>query len=67
MSSPPPPLEAHPREALEAALEPMFEVLDPDGLYESEIRPWLLPLDRAVAVSVLEGELLVQHSALLIE
>jgi hypothetical protein len=55
------------REALEAALEPMFEFLDPDGLYESEIRPWLLPLDRAVAVSVLEGELLVQHSALLIE
>ena len=55
------------REALEAALEPMFEFLDPDGLYESEIRPWLLPLDRAVAVSVLEGDLLVQHSALLIE
>jgi hypothetical protein len=55
------------REAIEAALDPMFEFLDPDGLYAAEIRPWLLPLDRAVSVSVLDGEVLVQHSALLID
>ncbi|MDQ2673402.1 MAG: DUF3352 domain-containing protein [Chloroflexota bacterium] len=55
------------REAIEAALEPMFEFIDPEGLYETEIRPWLLPLDRAVSVSVLQGDFLVQHAALLIE
>lgn len=55
------------REAIETALEPMLSAMDPDGLYASEIRPWLLPLDRLVTVTVLDGELLVQRSALLIK
>jgi len=55
------------REAVEAALGPMLGSLDPDGAYESEIQPWLLPLDRMVTVTVLDGEVLVQRSALLIK
>jgi hypothetical protein len=55
------------REAFEAALGPMLESMDPDGLYASQIKPWLLPLDRVVTVTVLDGELLVQRSALLTE
>ena len=55
------------REALEAALGPMIEAGDPDGLYEAEIRPWLLPLDRIVSVARLEGDVLVQRAALLVE
>ena len=55
------------RDALETALGPMIESADPDGLYESEVRPWLLPLDRVVSVSRLEGDVLVQRTALLVE
>ena len=55
------------REAIEQAIGPMLEFLDPEGAYDSEIRPWLLPLDRMVTVTVLDGEMLVQRSALLIE
>jgi hypothetical protein len=55
------------REAIEQALEPMLDFLDPDGAYESEVKPWLLPLDRLVTVTVLDGEILVQRSALLME
>ena len=55
------------REAIEAALEPMLDFLDPDGTYQADVRPWLLPLDRLVTVTVLDGEVLVQRSALLIE
>lgn len=51
---------------LREAVEPMVDMIDPEGSYESEILPWLMPLDRAVTVTTLEGELLVQHSALLI-
>jgi hypothetical protein len=42
-------------------------VMDPEGLFEREIEPWLLPLDRMVSVTVLEGDLLVSRSALLVE
>jgi hypothetical protein len=55
------------REAIEAAIGPMLDFLDPDGAYESEVKPWVLPLDRLVSVTVLDGETLVQRSALLIE
>ena len=55
------------REAIETALAPMLELLDPDGVYESEVQPWLLPLDRLVTVTVLDGEVLVQQSVLLVE
>ena len=54
------------REALEAAFGSMFAFVDPDGVYETGVKPWLLPLDRGVAVTRLEGELLVQRSALFI-
>jgi hypothetical protein len=54
------------REAIETSLEPMIEMIDPDGSYTTEILPWLMPLDRAVTVTTLEGELLVQRSALLV-
>ncbi len=55
------------REAIEAALGPMLAEQDPDGFYQSEIRPWLLPLDRVVGVTRLDGDVLVQRSALIIE
>ncbi len=55
------------REAIEQAIGPMLGFIDPDGAYESEVKPWLLPLDRMVTVTVLDGETLVQRSALLIE
>ena len=55
------------REAIESALGPVLSEGDPDGIYESEIRPWLLPLDRFVSVSRLEGDVLVQRAALLVE
>ncbi len=54
------------REALEAAFGPMLTFVDPDGVYETDVKPWLLPLDRGVTVTMLEGELLVQRAALFI-
>jgi len=55
------------REAIESALGPLITEGDPDGVYESEIQPWLLPLDRFVSVSRLQGDVLVQRAALLVE
>lgn len=55
------------REAIEAAAGPMLEAGDPDGIYASEIRPWLLPLDRVVGVMRLEGDVLIQRGALIVE
>jgi hypothetical protein len=55
------------REAIESALGPMLAEGDPTGIYESEIRPWLLPLDRLVSVSRLEGDVLIQRAALLVQ
>ena len=54
------------REAVETAIGPMLDSVDPDGAYELTVAPWLAPLDRMVTVTVLDGELLVQRSALLI-
>lgn len=50
------------RDALESAVGGL---LGDD--YDAEIRPWLLPLDRIVAVGRLEGDVLVQRSVLLVE
>ena len=55
------------REAIEAALGPAIESFDPTGEYEAEVLPWLEPLDRLVSVTRLEGEVLVQRGALLID
>lgn len=55
------------REAIESALGPMLEAEGAGGSYEAEIRPWLLPLDRLVSVSRLDGDVLVQRAALLLE
>ncbi len=54
------------REAIEAALGPMMDMVDPEGAYATDVQPWLMPLDRAVTVTHLDGELLVQRSVLLI-
>jgi len=55
------------REAVETALGPMLSAGDPEGVYETEIRPWLLPLDLMVGVARLEGDVLIQRAALLVE
>lgn len=55
------------REAIEVVLGSMLPMVDPSGLYESEIKPWLEPLDRFVAVSRLEGDVLMQRAALIVE
>ena len=55
------------REAVEQALGPMLEADGSSGSYEAEVRPWLLPLDRFVSVSRLEGDVLVQRAALLLD
>lgn len=55
------------REALETALGAMAGELGATETYEAEIRPWLLPLDRFVSVSRLEGDVIVQRAALLVE
>lgn len=55
------------RLAIETALGPMLEAGDPDGVYERQIRPWLLPLDRLVGVMRLDGDVLIQRGALLVD
>jgi hypothetical protein len=55
------------REALEEYLLPRLGMLDAESFYASEIRPWLLPLDRIVSVTRLEGDVLVQRGALLVD
>jgi len=55
------------RQAVETALGPMIEAGDPDGMYATEIQPWLLPLDRLVSVTRVDGDVLTQRGALLFE
>ncbi|MCA1571648.1 MAG: DUF3352 domain-containing protein [Chloroflexi bacterium] len=55
------------REAIESALGGMIEMADTEGVYEAEVRPWLLPLDWAAVVIRLEDDVLVQRSALALE
>jgi hypothetical protein len=45
----------------------MLDAADPGGIYEAEVRPWLLPLDRMVSVTRLEGGVMVQRAALLVD
>jgi hypothetical protein len=54
------------RETIEAQVLPIAEAAGFEQ-YESEIQPWLEPLDRIVGVSRLEGGLLVQRGGLLID
>jgi hypothetical protein len=54
------------RETLESVLLPTAEAMGFDA-YETEIKPWLEPLDRLVTVSRLEGDLLVQRGGLLVD
>lgn len=54
------------RDAFESA------VIDADGLgafdgYEADIRPWLVPLDRAAVVSRIDGDLLKSRWVLIVE
>jgi hypothetical protein len=55
------------RAAVEEAAGPMIDEFDTEGSYERDIQPWLLPLDRLVQVAMVEGDLVVQRSALLVE
>lgn len=55
------------REAITTAMAGWIGVMDSEGIFEREVEPWLLPLDRMVAVSVLDGDLLISRSALLLE
>jgi Protein of unknown function (DUF3352) len=55
------------REALESAMGPMLGLMGGGDAYESDVQPWLLPLDRVVGVTRLEGEVLIQRVALLVE
>ncbi|MDQ2688739.1 MAG: DUF3352 domain-containing protein [Chloroflexota bacterium] len=55
------------RAAVESALGPMIGMMDPEGSFESEVEPWLAPLDAFVSVTRVEDELLLQRAALLVE
>jgi hypothetical protein len=54
------------RTAIEEAAGPMLDEAGVGATYESDVRPWLLPLDRLVQVTVVDGERLVQRSVLLV-
>lgn len=53
------------RAAVESAVGPWLGA--ESEAYDADVRPWLLPLDRIVAVARLEGDVLIQRSALLVE
>lgn len=53
------------REAFESVLVPSTEAFGVP--YETEVKPWIEPLDRIVVVSRLQGDLLVQRGALLVD
>jgi hypothetical protein len=55
------------RTAIESALGPMLDEMDPDGAYEREVLPWLEPLDRMVGVTRVEDDQVVQRSVLLVD
>ena len=55
------------RGAIQAAIGPAIATFDPTGEHEAEVLPWLEPLDRLVSVTRLEGTVLVQRGALLVE
>jgi hypothetical protein len=49
------------------ALETAFGSLDGMGMFATEVAPWLEPLDRIVAVSRIDGDLLRSESVLLVD
>jgi hypothetical protein len=55
------------REAVMAAIGPMLAFIDPDGEFGTSVEPWLLPFDQFASVTVLDGDVLVQRAALLVE
>jgi len=54
---------------LRLALEPVFAELDPSSmdLYETEVVPWLEPLDRFVSVVRVDGDVLSTEAVLLVD
>ena len=54
------------REAIESVLGPSMDAADA-ATYETDIRPWLLPLDRLVSVTRVDRDVLIQRAALLFE
>ncbi len=54
---------------LRLALEPTFAEMDPSGMemYETEIVPWLEPLDRFVSVVHVDGDILRTDAVLLVD
>ena len=54
---------------LRLALEPTFAEMDPSGMemYETEIVPWLEPLDRFVSVAHVDGDILRTDAVLLVD
>ncbi len=55
------------RQAIEAAMGPAIAMFDPTGEYQAQFLPWLEPLDRVVSVTRLEGDVLLQRGALLVD
>jgi hypothetical protein len=55
------------RDAIHSAMAPLIAGFDPTGEYEAEVLPWLEPLDRLVSVTRLDGDLLLQRGALLLD
>ena len=54
-------------DALVTALEPMLGVMDPNGQFATGIVPWLRPFDRYAAVSVVDGDVVVQRAVVVVE
>ena len=54
---------------LRLALEPIFAELDPSSmdLYETDVVPWLEPLDRFVSVVSVDGDVLSTEAVLLVD
>ena len=54
---------------LRFAVEPLLAEMDPSGteMYETEIVPWLEPLDRFVSVAHVEGDILRTDAVLLVD
>jgi hypothetical protein len=54
---------------LRLAIEPTFAEIDPSGteMYETEIVPWLEPLDRFVSVAHVDGDILRTDAVLLVD
>jgi hypothetical protein len=54
-------------DAIVTAIEPMMPMMDPEGEFAASIEPWLRPFDRYAAVSVVEGDVVVQRAVVVVE